>query len=44
MELSKQLSTSHGKIMSEIGPRATGSAGNKAAVDYAAETFRSFRL
>lgn len=29
------------KLCQEIGPRATGSAGNKAAVDYAAETFRS---
>lgn len=29
------------KLCQEIGPRATGSAGNNAAVDYAAETFRS---
>lgn len=29
------------KLCQEIGPRATGSAGNQAAVEYAAETFRS---
>lgn len=29
------------KLCQEIGPRATGSAGNKLAVDYAAEKFRS---
>lgn len=29
------------KLCQEIGPRATGSAGNQAAVEYATETFRS---
>lgn len=29
------------KLCQEIGPRVTGSAGNQAAVEYAAETFRS---
>lgn len=42
MENSKKRLVRHmEKLCGEIGPRATGSAGNRAAVDYAAETFRS---
>lgn len=42
MEIIKNSLVRHmEKLCQEIGPRATGSAGNKAAVDYAAETFRS---
>ena len=42
MEIIKNCLVRHmEKLCREIGPRATGSAGNKAAVDYAAETFRS---
>ncbi len=32
------------KLCQEIGPRATGSAGNKAAVDYAGGDVSFFRL
>lgn len=42
MEINKNSLVRHmEKLCQEIGPRATGSAGNRAAVDYAAETFRS---
>ncbi|MGL9816503.1 M28 family peptidase [Enterococcus sp. DIV0098] len=42
MEIIKKSLVRHmEKLCQEIGPRATGSAGNKAAVEYAAETFKT---
>ena len=41
MKIKNSLVRHMEKLCQEIGSRATGSAGNKAAVDYAAETFRS---
>lgn len=39
--IKKNLARHMEKLCQEIGPRATGSAGNQAAVEYAAKTFRS---